>query len=87
MAIEVVTMTDIMEDFRRGRFMVAPSYISRGLAQPQYGHMIVLTDIGFWADNIDALVQWCQDHGCETRGMTVDIPDDQTLTLFCLRWK
>lgn len=66
--------------------MVAPSYISRGLANPRYGHMIVLTDIAFWSDNIDALMQWCRDHGCETQGMTVDIPDDHTLTVFCLRW-
>ena len=67
--------------------MVAPSYISRGLANPRYGHMIVLTDIGFWAENTDSLIEWCKLHACEMRGMTVDIPDDHTLTLFCLRWK
>lgn len=78
-------MTDIMQDFKRNRFVVAPNYIANGL-KPMYGHLIVLSDIGYWSDNIDALIEWCGQHNCEVKGMTVDIPSDTTLTLFCLRW-
>lgn len=78
-------MTDIMQDYKNQRFVVAPSYISQGLS-PVYGHLVVLTDIGYWADNIDDLIAWCSEYKCMHRGMTVDIPTDALLTLFCLRW-
>lgn len=78
-------MTDIMQDFKRNRFVVAPNYIANGL-KPMYGHLIVLSDIGYWADNIDELIAWCKETGCTQKGMTVDVPTDQLLTLFCLRW-
>ena len=79
-------MTDIMQDFKDRRFMVCPSYISRGLPEPTYGHLVVLTDIEHWNIHFDVLLAWCNDNACQIKGMTVDIPDDQTLTLFCLRW-
>jgi hypothetical protein len=79
-------MTDIMQDFKNRRFMVAPSYISRELPEPVYGHMIVLTDFSYWTEHIDDLLLWCGEHDCTVKGMTVDIPNDPTLTLFCLRW-
>ena len=80
-------MTDIMQDFKDRRFTVCPSYISRGLPEPTYGHLIVMTDFMFWHDNFDELLVWCNDHECTVKGMTIDIPDDATLTLFCLRWR
>lgn len=79
-------MTDIMQDYKNKRFVVAPNYISHGLSDPVYGHLVVLTDIDFWTKNIDDLIAWCSEHQCMHRGMTVDVPNDVTLTLFCLRW-
>lgn len=80
------TMTDIMQDYKNKRFVVVPNYISHGLSEPVYGHLVVLSDLGYWSDNIDTLIAWCAEHGCMHRGMTVDVPTDKLLTLFCLRW-
>ena len=85
MDAKVGSMTDIMQDYKNRRFVVAPNYIAHGL-KPTYGHLIVLSDLGYWSEHIDALVAWCAEHGCMHKGMTVDIPTDQLLTLFCLRW-
>ena len=72
-------MTDIMQDWKGKRFWVDTlGYSTQNL--------IVLTDIGYWAENYELLEQWCDEHGCQARGMTVEIPDEPTLTLFCLRW-
>jgi len=48
--------------------------------------LAVLTDIAFWAENVEDLMEWCDDNHCEIQGMTVAIPDDRTATLFSLRW-
>lgn len=79
-------MTDIMQDFKDRRFVVTPNYISSGFRQPVHGHLVVLSDIGYWADNVDDLLIWCGETGCVLKGMTVDVPTDELLTLFCLRW-
>ena len=80
-------MTDIMQEFKDRKFVVTPSYISKGLPEPVYGHLVVMTDFTFWHDNFDALLAWANDNNCEVKGMTIDIPNDETLTLFCLRWR
>jgi hypothetical protein len=49
-------------------------------------HLIVMTDIPYWTKNVDDVVKWCDEHNCRTQGMTIEIPDDETYTLFCLRW-
>jgi hypothetical protein len=48
--------------------------------------LIMLTDIGYWNNHWDELQQWCQNHQAQSQGMTVDIPDAATLTVFCLKW-
>lgn len=48
--------------------------------------IIVLSDIGYWNEHYDALIEWCGLNGCEVVGMTVDIPEEKLLTLFKLRW-
>lgn len=78
-------MTDIMQDFKNRRFVIAPNYISHGL-KPVFGHLIVLSDFSYWTEHIDDLLVWCGEHDCTVKGMTVDVPTDATLTLFCLRW-
>lgn len=77
-------MTDIFHDWKKNRFVVAPEFGFR--LKNNFKHVIVLTDIAFWAQEVDNLVPWCQENGCKNQGMTVEIPDDCTLTLFCLRW-
>lgn len=79
-------MTDIMHDFKKNRFIVTPHYISNGLPEPVYGHLVVLSDVGYWAANVDDLIVWCGETGCKLQGMTIDVPTDELLTLFCLRW-
>lgn len=65
------------------RFTVANLEVSQSLGQYT---IVMLGDIGYWVDNYDALEQWCAVNGGSVQGMTVNIPDDQTLTAFCLRW-
>lgn len=67
----------------RPRFVIADNEVSKSLNQ----HTIVmLGDINFWAHYYDELQRWCWSHGAEVVGMTVNIPDEKTLTAFCLRW-
>ena len=81
---DTITMTDIFHDWKKNRFIVAPEF-AYDLGK-DFKHVIVLTDIAFWAKEVDNLVPWCLENGCRTQGMTVEIPDDKILTLFCLRW-
>lgn len=48
--------------------------------------IVMLADIGFWVEHYDALSQWCEQHNCKPQGMTVELPDSETLTAFALRW-
>lgn len=65
------------------RFVVADAVVSASFEQHT---IIMLGDIGYWMENYEALQQWCQTNGGEVVGMTVNIPDEPTLTAFCLRW-
>lgn len=49
-------------------------------------HLIIMTELAYWAANVDDVTAWCQKHNCDIVGMTIEIPDDETYTLFCLRW-
>lgn len=49
-------------------------------------HVVLLKDIGFWAENIDELLAWCDTHGAEVYGMTVEFNQPEQLSLFLLRW-
>ena len=52
-----------------------------------FDYLIVLTDIEFWATNLELLQKWCKEHGSNQKGMTVEIcGGHKTLMLFCLRW-
>ena len=33
-----------------------------------------------------SVVEWCKENQCETKGMTVTLPDEESITLFTLRW-
>ena len=63
------------------RFVIVPVDLLEG-----FENMIILSDYNFWADHEDELRQWCRVNGSSFVGMTVTVPNDQTLTAFCLRW-
>ena len=67
----------------KAKFVVADALISATLKQHA---IIMLNDIGYWVDNYESLQSWCAEHSAEVVGMTVNIPDEHTLTVFCLRW-
>lgn len=72
---------DIFHSWKDKRFIVADYYL---LDEPEI--VVVLTDIGYWAENIDALVDWCKTNGGQVKGMTVTLDNHEQLTLFALRW-
>lgn len=73
-------MTDIISKWKTNRFVVVPS----GYADKQ--QIIILTDNQYWSERYAELDAWCEIHGAISVGMTVDIPSDEILTLFCLKW-
>lgn len=75
-------MTDIMQDWKNRRFAFAQEDLFPDIP----GHIVILTDITFWNEHYDELQAWCADNGSLVRGMTVDVPSTEVLTLFCLRW-
>ena len=75
--------TDILAHWKTSRFVIAPDYI---VADLDTLHLIVLSDFGFWSEHVDQLLEWCQTHGAKISGMTVEIPTDELLSMFVLRW-
>ena len=63
------------------RFVVIPADLLEGNEK-----MIILAHYNFWAAHEDELRQWCHDNNSSFVGMTVTVPNEQTLTAFCLRW-
>ena len=70
---------DIMKEYKNNRFVIAPQEITNQITA-------VLCDIEYWYDHHDKLEDWCLEHSCTMKGMTVDIPNDRTLTMWMLRW-
>lgn len=70
--------------------MTAPRFVlptqSERLADLYGGHLIVLADISYWNTHYEQLKDWCDEHLSEVRGMTVVVPNEKVLTLFCLKW-
>jgi hypothetical protein len=74
--------TDIMAEYKRNRFVVAPHYLLENVNQ----HVVILSDLAYWTNHYDELREWCELHGGEVAGMGVTLPDAHTVTLFSLRW-
>ena len=73
---------DIFVDWKNNRFILADKVLTE-----TDKHLIILTDIKYWAEHADELVEWCErTQGAYTQGMTVEISDDKTLTHFILKW-
>lgn len=75
---------DMFAEWKNQRFIVVEHAIAR---DNDVAHLVVLTDIRFWADHADELEEWCcQYPGAYQMGMTVGFDTQELLTLFCLRW-
>jgi hypothetical protein len=74
-------MTDIMADFKDKLFIIVDNDWD-----DRFEYLAVLTDIGYWVENLEDLIAWSDLNGCEVLGMTVNVPDDARLSLFILRW-
>ena len=77
-------MTDILAAWKENNFIIADTELVADYTNTP--HLVVLTNIKFWANNSDSLVEWCNKHQCRFEGMTVVIPDEHTLALFVLKW-
>jgi hypothetical protein len=75
-------MTDIMAKFKESKFVVVPNDY-----EDSFEHLVVLSDIAYWSENLESLIEWCDENECEVLGMTVNVPDDQRLIVFILRWE
>lgn len=78
-------MTDIFHDWKRNRFVLAPKF-AYDTADTNIEQMVILTNVAFWVGEMDNLISWCRENGCRIQGMTVEIPTEELLTVFCLRW-
>jgi hypothetical protein len=72
---------DVFAEWKNNKFMI----VEAALIDITDANLIILTDIEYWNDNYDALIEWSKEFNAEVRGMTVTC-DDSTLTAFCLRW-
>jgi len=72
---------DIMAEYKNNRFVIPKEITGKTMATT-----VVLCDIEYWNTHYEELKDWCDEHSCETQGMTVDIPNDHVLTMWMLRW-
>jgi hypothetical protein len=80
MSFNGTTAEDLMAGFKNKKFIVVSEELE--FDSP----MVVLGDFKFWDDNYTELERWCNEHTCKISGMTVNMPDEKTLMLFCLKW-
>lgn len=76
-------MTDIMQDWKMWRFVVVTQDMFEEVG---YTHMIIMTDVKYWSEQVDNCIAWCSQYKCEIKGMTICIPNEETLALFLLKW-
>lgn len=82
-----MTATDIFANWKNRRFVIADQPARDFLGDDPPGHLVIFTDFKFWADHVDQLISWCEQHALAPNGrMTLEIPTDQLLTAFVLRW-
>ena len=75
-------MTDIFHHWKENLFV----HISKDLIDDADGIMILLTDVTYWVDHTDELVEWCKEYNSEISGLTITFPSEKELSMFCLRW-
>ena len=72
---------DILKDWKNQRFVITDLLAMDGLP-----YVVVLVDMDYWPNKADELISWCLENGFVQQGMTVELPNEEALTLFCLRW-
>ena len=76
-----MVITDIFQTWKENRFIIASKDITDG------ERIVVLTDIKFWVENLNELIEWCDNTpNAQSNGMTVTFNTDEALMLFVLRW-
>lgn len=65
------------------RFVVSDPVVSASFGTK---YIVILSDLSFWLAHWEELESWCKSNGCKTEGVTVNVPTDQLMTLFSLRW-
>lgn len=70
----------LLDNGYKHRFIIPDTLVTDGEL------LIVLSDVAFWNIHYDDLKVWCHQHRSKQEGMTVVVPDETTLTAFCLRW-
>lgn len=57
-------------------------------ANNNMSYLILLTDPKFWDEHWNELNDWAREHGNRYQivGSTIDVDDEEDLTLFALRW-
>ena len=76
-----MVITDIFQSWKERRFIVASTDITDG------ERIVVLTDMSFWVENLNDLIEWCNTTpGATNEGMTVVFDTDASLMMFVLRW-
>jgi hypothetical protein len=78
---------DIFADWKNNPFVVYTVEESELQLDDHYTHVIILTDIGFWAENMDKLDLWCQENHCNRTGMMVAVPGEAVITAFIITWR
>ena len=76
-------MSDIFKSWKEEKFIVADKRITGDLTDKI---IVVMSDYRYWAAHVDECEKWCKQYNCEIKGMTIEIPDEDTLLLFVLRW-
>lgn len=71
---------DILADWKNSKFVVCER------SEPYQEHTVILCDYEYWTEHYDELVVWCRQNSCDLSGLVVTIPQDQSLTLFLLKW-
>lgn len=86
---------DIFANWKKQRFIVADEDVISDYRSPtedlffgakKFKYLIVMTDIAYFAENMDEVDKWCEQHDCTISGMTVEVPSDEALMMFTLRW-
>lgn len=73
-------MKDILHHWKTNKFIVPDTGDVDG------NLIVVLTDLKYWIQNLDGLMDWCEENGSTLQGMTVEFQDDASLISFVLKW-
>jgi hypothetical protein len=62
-----------------------PVHVPNNFLKP-CSHLLLITDTEYYAANEAAIDTWVSDHGGERNSFGFELPDNDTLLLFLLRW-